>query len=208
MNIRQVMALAPVIPVVTVDGVDQAVGLARALAAGGLPVIEITLRTPSAMEAVAAVAAQVPEAVVGAGTVLDVADVARVKAAGAAFAVSPGLDLELVAAARAAGLPYLPGIQTSSEAMAARKAGLDALKFFPAKAAGGTYALQRLSPVYPTLLFCPSGGIVSDDAPAYLALANVACVGGSFPAPGDRVAAGDWAAVTALARRAAGLATG
>jgi 2-dehydro-3-deoxyphosphogluconate aldolase/(4S)-4-hydroxy-2-oxoglutarate aldolase len=205
---RELMARSRVIPVVVVDGVGQAVDLARALLDGGLPVIEITLRTPEAMSAVEAVVRDVPGMTVGVGTVLAPEQLSTARDVGAAFAVSPGLDLDLVAAARGIDMPYLPGIQTSSEAMAARKAGLDALKFFPAKAAGGPGALKQLHPVYPDLLFCPTGGIGFADAPEYLSLANVACVGGSFPAPADLMAAADWAGITETAARAASLGGG
>ena len=205
MDVRDILKAGPVIPVVTIDDAAQAPGLARALLAGGIRVIEITLRTPAALDAVRAIRDRVPDTIVGIGTLLDEAQIACAVKAGAVFAVSPGFDPALVAPVKAAGLAYLPGIQTVSEAMAARRAGLDTLKFFPAKAAGGTYALDQIRPVLPDLAFCPTGGIGADDAPAYLALPNVLCVGGSFPAPGDAIKAGDWTRIEALARRAAAL---
>ncbi len=205
MHVRDILRAGPVIPVVTIDDAAQAPGLARALLAGGIRVIEVTMRTPAALDAVRAIRRSVPEAIVGVGTLLDADQIAPALDAGARFAVSPGFDPVLVAAAAAAGLAYLPGIQTVSEAMAARRAGLDTLKFFPAKAAGGTYALEQIRPVLPDLAFCPTGGIGAEDAPAYLALANVLCVGGSFPAPGDAIKAGDWTRIEALARQSAAL---
>lgn len=205
MTIRDVLAAGPVIPVVTIDDAAAGPPLARALAAGGIRVIEVTLRTPAALDAVRAIHAEVPDTVLGVGTLLDEDQIGPSAAAGARFAVSPGFDPALVAPVREAGLGYLPGVQTVSEAMAARRAGLDTLKFFPAKAAGGVHALQQMQPLFPQLRFCPTGGIGADDAPAYLALANVMCVGGSFPAPTDAIRAGDWDRVTALARAAVAL---
>ncbi len=205
MNVRDILTAGPVIPVVTIDDASRGAGLARALLAGGIRVIEVTMRTPAALDAVRAIRAQVPEAIVGVGTLLDRQQIAAAVEAGAVFAVSPGFDAEMVAPVAAAGLAYLPGIQTVSEAMAARRAGLDTLKFFPAKAAGGTYALDQIRPVLPEIAFCPTGGIGAEDAPAYLKLPNVLCVGGSFPAPTDAIRAGDWARIEDLARQAAGL---
>jgi len=205
MAIEAVLRGTRMIPVLTIDHPEDAVPLCSALAEGGLPVLEITLRTSAALGAVEAAAKALPEATIGVGTLLDAADFARARDAGASFAVSPGLSLELVDAASDAGIDYLPGIQTSSEAMNGYRAGLRALKFFPAKAAGGTYGLKQLAPLYPGLMFCPTGGIGFDDAPDYLAQPNVACIGGSFASPSDLVAARDWPAITALARKAAAL---
>ena len=205
MAIETVLRSTRMIPVLTIERMEDAVPLCSALAEGGLPVLEITLRTGPALAAVEAVATALPESTIGVGTLLDAADFARSRDAGAGFAVSPGLSMDLVAAAGADGIAYLPGIQTSSEAMNAYRAGLRALKFFPAKAAGGTYGLKQLAPLYPGLMFCPTGGIGFADAPDYLAQPNVACVGGSFASPGDLVAARDWSAITALARKAAAL---
>lgn len=205
MRVREILEAGPVIPVVTIDDAARAPGLAKALLAGGIRVIEVTLRTPAALAAVRAIREQVPDCIVGVGTLLDREQIAPAVEAGAMFAVSPGFDPALVAPVAAAGLAYLPGIQTVSEAMAARRAGLDTLKFFPAKAAGGTYALDQIRPVLPEIAFCPTGGIGAEDAPAYLRLANVRCVGGSFPAPGDAIRDGDWARIEDLARKAAAL---
>lgn len=193
--VRDILIKGPVIPVVTIDDASAAPDLARALLDGGISVIEVTMRTPAALDAVRAIRDAVPDMTAGVGTLLDPERIAEVRASGAQFAVSPGLHLALVDACRTAGLPLLPGIQTVSEAMAARRAGLDTLKFFPAKSAGGPGALDQIHPVLPELKFCPTGGIGADDAPAYLALANVLCVGGSFPAPNDAVKARDWKAI-------------
>ncbi|NQW08627.1 MAG: bifunctional 4-hydroxy-2-oxoglutarate aldolase/2-dehydro-3-deoxy-phosphogluconate aldolase [Alphaproteobacteria bacterium] len=207
MPVRDVLNAGPVIPVVTIDDATQGPGLARALLAGGIRVVEVTLRTAAALEAVRRMADDVPDMTVGVGTLLDRAQLAAAVEAGAQFAVSPGFDPEMVTFVAEAGIGYLPGVQTTSEVMAARRAGLDTLKFFPAKAAGGVYALDQFRPLFPDIRFCPTGGIGIDDAPEYLALSNVLCVGGSFPAPADAIRAGDWARITELARMAAALAT-
>jgi 2-dehydro-3-deoxyphosphogluconate aldolase/(4S)-4-hydroxy-2-oxoglutarate aldolase len=170
-----------------------------------LPVLEITLRTQTALEALKAIAAEVPDAVVGAGTVLEPAQVEHVKRAGARFAVSPGCTPALVTAARAAGLPFLPGIQTVSEAMILVEQGFRLLKFFPAGAAGGPGWLKAVAAPLAGLRFCPTGGIGADTAAAYLSLANVACLGGSWVAPADAVAAGDWVRIEGLAAAASKL---
>ncbi|MDF1794891.1 MAG: bifunctional 4-hydroxy-2-oxoglutarate aldolase/2-dehydro-3-deoxy-phosphogluconate aldolase [Thalassobaculaceae bacterium] len=193
--VRYILSRGPVIPVVTIDDATDGPDLARALLEGGISVIEVTMRTPAALAAVRAIRDTVPEMLAGVGTLLDPGRIGDVLASGAQFAVSPGLDLALVEACREAGLPLLPGIQTVSEAMAARRAGLDTLKFFPAKAAGGPGALGQIHPVLPELKFCPTGGIGAADAKSYLALANVLCVGGSFPAPTDAIRARDWKTV-------------
>lgn len=192
---------APVIPVLTVERVEQAVPLARALVAGGLPVIEVTLRTAAAPAVIAAMA-QVDGAIVGAGTVLSAADVDRAAAAGAAFLVSPGLTETTLAAARSAGLPLLPGIATASDLMRGIELGLSAFKFFPAETSGGAAAVKALAAPFGAVRFCPTGGITADLATSYLALPSVACVGGSWVAPPDAVAHGDWARITALAAAA------
>jgi len=185
--------------------VADAVPLARALVKGGLPVLEITFRTSAALEALAAIAREVPEAVVGAGTVLDQAQLRRAIDAGARFGVSPGCTPALAAAVKAAGLPFLPGVQTVSEAMALREQGFRLLKFFPADAAGGQTWLKAASAPLAGLRFCPTGGVGMETAPGYLALSNVACVGGSWVAPHDAVAAGDWLRIERLAAAAAAL---
>ena len=203
--LRDILNRGPVIPVVTIDDARVGPDLARALLAGGISVIEVTMRTPAALDAVRAIRAEVPEMIAGVGTLLDPERIPDVLAIGAQFAVSPGLDLALVDACRTAGLALLPGIQTVSEALAARRAGLDTLKFFPAKTSGGPAALQQIQPVLPELRFCPTGGIGQADAKDYLALSNVLCVGGSFPAPTDAIRNSDWATVSEKAAAAAGL---
>lgn len=203
MEIAAIAALAPVVPVLTIERVQDAVPLARALVKGGLPVIEITLRTPAAMEALKAIADEVPDAVVGAGTVVEARQVEQVRQAGARFAVSPGCTPNLVAATRAAALPFLPGVQTVSEAMALAEQGFRLLKFFPADAAGGLGWLKAVGAPLAGLRFCPTGGVGADTAQAYLSLANVACVGGSWVAPRSAVTAQDWSQVERLAAAAA-----
>ncbi|MFD6309402.1 MULTISPECIES: bifunctional 4-hydroxy-2-oxoglutarate aldolase/2-dehydro-3-deoxy-phosphogluconate aldolase [Streptomyces] len=200
-----VLDLAPVVPVVVVDDPSDAVPLARALVAGGLRAIEVTLRTPGALDAIRAIADAVPEAVVGAGTVLTPEQVTRSVEAGARFLVSPGWTDSLLDAMRASGVPYLPGVSTASEVLALLERGVRELKFFPAEAAGGTAYLKSLYGPLPQVRFCPTGGIGPGSAPDYLALPNVACVGGSWMLPADAVAARDWARVETLAREAAGL---
>ncbi|MBL0901169.1 MAG: bifunctional 4-hydroxy-2-oxoglutarate aldolase/2-dehydro-3-deoxy-phosphogluconate aldolase [Reyranella sp.] len=197
-----IAALAPVIPVLTIETRESAVPLARALVKGGLPVLEITLRTAVALDALRAIAAEVPEAVAGAGTVLDGGQLDEVRRAGGRFAVSPGCTAALADAARTSGLPFLPGVQTVSEAMELAAQGFRLLKFFPADVAGGVGWLKAVAAPLAGLRFCPTGGIGAGTAAAYLALANVACVGGSWVAPKSAVAAGDWATVERLAAAA------
>ncbi|MDN0194565.1 bifunctional 4-hydroxy-2-oxoglutarate aldolase/2-dehydro-3-deoxy-phosphogluconate aldolase [Streptomyces sp. S.PNR 29] len=203
-----VLDLAPVVPVVVVEDVSDAVPLARALARGGLPVIEVTLRTSAALDAIRAIAGEVPEAVVGAGTVITPAQVGEAVGAGARFLVSPGWTDRLLEAMRASGVPYLPGVSTTSEVVALLERGVREMKFFPAQAAGGTAYLKSLAGPLPQARFCPTGGIGPDSAPEYLALPNVGCVGGSWMLPQDTVAARDWARVETLARAAAELSAG
>ncbi|GAA3426084.1 bifunctional 4-hydroxy-2-oxoglutarate aldolase/2-dehydro-3-deoxy-phosphogluconate aldolase [Streptosporangium sandarakinum] len=197
--------IAPVIPVVVIDDPETAVPLARALVAGGLPVIEVTLRTACALDAVARIAAEVPEAVVGAGTVRTPADVTASVAAGARFLVSPGSTPRLLDAMEEGGIPFLPGAATSSEVMALAERGLTEMKFFPAEAAGGMPYLKSLGGPLPEVRFCPTGGIRLQTAPEYLALANVGCVGGTWLTPADALAAGDYARIEKLAAEAAAL---
>ncbi|MEV4077140.1 bifunctional 4-hydroxy-2-oxoglutarate aldolase/2-dehydro-3-deoxy-phosphogluconate aldolase [Nonomuraea fuscirosea] len=197
--------LAPVIPVVVIDDVETAVPLARALVAGGLPAIEVTLRTPAAREAIARIAAEVPEATVGAGTVRTADDISASVAAGAKFLVSPGTTPSLVEALEASGVPFLPGAVTVSEAMALAERGIKELKFFPAEAAGGVTYLKSLGGPLPDVRFCPTGGIRVETAPDYLALPNVGCVGGTWLTPADALASGDWTRVEKLAAEAAAL---
>ena len=203
MDISAIAALAPVVPVLTIERTADAVPLARALVKGGLPVLEITLRTEAALAALAAIAAEVPDAVVGAGTVLPPRQFDDVTRAGARFAVSPGCTPTLVTAARAAGLPFLPGIQTVSEAMVLAEQGFGLMKFFPADVTGGLAWLKAVAAPLAGLRFCPTGGVGADTAQTYLSLANVACVGGSWVAPRDAVAAGDWVRIERLAAAAA-----
>ncbi len=205
MDIAAIAALAPVVPVLTVERLGDAVPLARALVRGGLPALEITLRTPVALDAIAAIAREVEGAVVGAGTIRDAADVGLVVAAGARFAVSPGFSPAVGVAVRAAGLPFLPGIQTVSESLAAAGQGWQLQKFFPADVAGGPGWLKAVAAPLAGLRFCPTGGVGPGTAPDYLALPNVACVGGSWVAPKDAVAAMDWARIERLAAAAAAL---
>ncbi|MFJ9818121.1 bifunctional 4-hydroxy-2-oxoglutarate aldolase/2-dehydro-3-deoxy-phosphogluconate aldolase [Streptomyces sp. NPDC101151] len=200
-----VLDLAPVVPVVVVSDASDAVPLARALVAGGLPAIEVTLRTPAALDAIRAIAREVPDAVVGAGTVLTPEQVTECVAAGARFLVSPGWTDGLLTAMRASGVPFLPGVSTTSEVVALLERGVREMKFFPAQAAGGTAYLKSLAGPLPQARFCPTGGIGPATAPEYLSLPNVGCVGGSWMVPADAVAAGDWARVEELARAAAGL---
>ncbi|MEV0929213.1 bifunctional 4-hydroxy-2-oxoglutarate aldolase/2-dehydro-3-deoxy-phosphogluconate aldolase [Streptomyces phaeochromogenes] len=200
-----VLELAPVVPVVVVDDVADAVPLARALVAGGLPAIEVTLRTPVALDAIRAIADGVPEAVVGAGTVISPDQVAQSVAAGARFLVSPGWTDVLLDAMKASGVPFLPGVSTTSEVVALLERGVSDMKFFPAQAAGGTAYLKSLAGPLPQARFCPTGGIGPAVAPDYLALPNVLCVGGSWMLPPDAIASEDWARVETLAREAASL---
>ncbi|MES0832341.1 MULTISPECIES: bifunctional 4-hydroxy-2-oxoglutarate aldolase/2-dehydro-3-deoxy-phosphogluconate aldolase [Nocardiopsidaceae] len=200
-----ILDLAPVMPVVVVSDAETAVPLARALVAGGLPGIEVTLRTPAALEAIGRIAAEVPEAVVGAGTVVSPGQARAAAEAGARFLVSPGCTADLASAMADTGLPFLPGVGTVSEAMALLERGLSALKFFPAEAAGGAAFLKSLTGPLPQVRFCPTGGITAASAPSYLALSNVGCVGGSWLTPADLVSAGDWGRVTRLAEEAAAL---
>ncbi|MGC0382302.1 bifunctional 4-hydroxy-2-oxoglutarate aldolase/2-dehydro-3-deoxy-phosphogluconate aldolase [Streptomyces sp. SAI-129] len=203
-----VLDLAPVVPVVVVDDPADAVPLARALVAGGLPAIEVTLRTPVALDAIRAIAGEVPGAVVGAGTVITAEQVAEVVAAGARFLVSPGWTDALLEAMRASGVPFLPGVSTTSEVVALLERGVREMKFFPAEAAGGTAYLKALAAPLPQARFCPTGGVSPASAPEYLALPNVGCVGGSWMLPKDAVADRDWGRVEALAREAAALSAG
>jgi 2-dehydro-3-deoxyphosphogluconate aldolase/(4S)-4-hydroxy-2-oxoglutarate aldolase len=205
MDMAAIAARAPVIPVLTIGRAADAVPLARALVRGGLPVLEVTLRTPAAVAALRAIAAEVPDAVLGAGTLVQARQFAEVREAGATFAVSPGCTSDLVAAATAAGLPFLPGIQSVSEAMTLAEQGFRLMKFFPADAAGGVAWLKAAAAPLADLRFCPTGGITAENASHYLALANVACVGGSWVAPCAAVSAGDWVAIERLAAAAAAL---
>ncbi|MEF9882623.1 bifunctional 4-hydroxy-2-oxoglutarate aldolase/2-dehydro-3-deoxy-phosphogluconate aldolase [Streptomyces sp. P9-A4] len=195
----------PVVPVVVIEDAADAVPLARALVAGGLPLVEVTLRTPAALDAVRAIGAEVPEAVVGVGTVVSAAGVADAVGAGARFLVSPGWTGRLLAAMRESGVPFLPGVSTASEVVALLEQGVESMKFFPAEAAGGVPYLKSLAGPLPRARFCPTGGVSRASAPGYLSLPNVGCVGGTWMLPPDALAARDWARVETLAREAAGL---
>ena len=201
----KIMTLAPVIPVLTVRDVEDALGQARALVAGGLFAIEVTLRTAAGLDAIAAIAREVPGAYVGAGTIVEPAQIEAAIKAGARFLVSPGCSARLADAAAAAPIPFLPGVATPSEAMALRERGFRALKLFPAEAVGGVKLLSSIAGPLPDLVFCPTGGIDLAKAPSYLALANVKCVGGSWMLPKAALEARDYAKVETLAREAAGL---
>ncbi|SIQ14025.1 2-keto-3-deoxy-phosphogluconate aldolase [Rhizobium sp. RU35A] len=204
-TLLSILKLQPVVPVLIVEDVASAVPLARALVAGGLKAIEITLRTPAALDAVKAVAAEVEGAHVGAGTILNARDFEAAVKAGSTFIVSPGVAPGVLAAARDSAVPLLPGAATASEVMTLREAGYDVLKFFPAEQAGGAAYLKALSSPLAGTVFCPTGGISLKNANDYLSLPNVVCVGGSWVAPKDLVAAGDWAGITKLASEAAAL---
>lgn len=200
-----VLDYAPVVPVVVVSDASDAVPLARALVAGGLPAIEVTLRTPAALDAIRAIADAVPDAVVGAGTVLTPEQVDDCVGAGARFLVSPGWTDALLGAMRGSGVPFLPGVSTTSEVVALLERGVREMKFFPAQAAGGTAYLRSLAGPLPQARFCPTGGIGPATAPEYLSLPNVGCVGGSWMIPAEAVTAGDWGRIEELARSAARL---
>jgi 2-dehydro-3-deoxyphosphogluconate aldolase / (4S)-4-hydroxy-2-oxoglutarate aldolase len=204
---KQVMRDAPVIPVIVLNDVAQAVPLARALLTGGIRMLEVTLRTTQALACISAIARELPLAVVGAGTVRNADDVQAAAQAGARFLVSPGYTQSIGQAARAAGLPLLPGVATGSEIMAAMDEGYTELKFFPALQAGGTAMLKAWSGPFGDVRFCPTGGITEQNAREFLALPNVACVGGSWLVPAEALARQDWALVTRLAAQAVQLRT-
>ena len=200
-----IVSQTAVIPVLTIERASDAVPLARALVAGGLTVLEVTLRTPAALAAIALIAEQVREAIVGVGTVTEAADVAPAMRAGAKYLVTPGTPPDLAAALADAPIPALPGCATVSEAMALADRGFAVLKFFPAEASGGISWLKAVAAPLPDLRFCPTGGIDGKNAATYLTLPNVIAVGGSWVAPKDAIAAGDFDRITALARKAATL---
>jgi 2-dehydro-3-deoxyphosphogluconate aldolase/(4S)-4-hydroxy-2-oxoglutarate aldolase len=205
MHIDQILSAGPVIPVIVIHDAAHAVPLAGALLAGGVRVLEVTLRTPAALPAVRAIRDRYPEAIVGVGTVTRPEEWAQALAAGAQFGVSPAATPGLFAAIPASGIPFLPGVMTPSEALAARDAGFTALKLFPAVPAGGVAMLKAIGSVFPELRFCPTGGISAATARDFLALSNVACVGGSWLAPEALLQAGDWGRIEQLAREAAAL---
>lgn len=200
----EICALAPVVPVLVVEDAGKAKGLAAALVKGGLPALEVTLRTPAALDAIRAMS-EVPGGVVGAGTLLTPADVKAAKAAGASFGVSPGATDRLVAACEDEGLPLLPGAATATEVMILLEKGFTVQKFFPAEASGGAPALASIGAPIPQVKFCPTGGVSMKNIGDYLKLPNVLCCGGSWVAPKDAVTAGDWSRIETLAREAAAL---
>lgn len=201
----QLLGISPVIPVVVIDDVENAVPLARALVDGGIPIIEVTLRTPAGLPSIRRIAAQVPEIRVGAGTVIDIHQLDAVLEAGSQFVVTPGSPVALVDAILDRGLPLLAGAGTLTEMMTLMSRGHRALKFFPAEQSGGARYLKAVSGPLPGARFCPTGGITPANAAEYLASPNVGCVGGSWLSPPELLAAGDWSAITALARQAAEL---
>ena len=203
-----VFAKAPVLPVIVIDRVEDAVPLARALVAGGLPVLEVTLRTAAALEGMRRIAAEVEGAVLGAGTVLAPADLEASAAAGCTFAISPGATPALYHAADASPIAWLPAVATASEVMQGLAHGHQRFKFFPAVSSGGIPALKGFAGPFPQVRFCPTGGIDATSAPDFLALPNVGTVGGSWMLPKDAIVAGDWARIERLAREAAGLHAG
>jgi len=199
---EEILHQGPVIPVMVIHKLEQAVPLAKALMAGGIRVLEITLRTPAAVEAIRAISRDVPGAMVGAGTVTCAEELAAVAGAGAVFAISPGLTVELLQAANQGTIPLIPGISTVSELMTGMALGYTHFKFFPAEAAGGIKMLKAIAGPFPQITFCPTGGITPDNYRDYLTLANVACVGGSWIAPQGAMDQGDWAQITSLTREA------
>ncbi len=205
MTAEDALRLSPVMPVVVIDDAAQATALARALLAGGVRTVEVTLRTPAALDAIRAIAAAAPEMVVGAGTVLTADDLRAAADAGARYALSPGGTPKLMKAARKVAIPFIPGVASASEIMRGRELGYRCFKFFPAEQLGGVAALKAQAGPLPDVRFCPTGSITLEKAPAYLALENVLCVGGSWIAPAEKIRAGDWAAIEAAARQAAAL---
>ncbi|WP_442776514.1 bifunctional 4-hydroxy-2-oxoglutarate aldolase/2-dehydro-3-deoxy-phosphogluconate aldolase [Sphaerotilus montanus] len=205
MNTLELAACGPVIPVIVIDRVEDAVPLARALVAGGVRVLEVTLRTPAALDCIRAMVAAVPEAIVGAGTVRSIADAQAAKDAGCQFAVSPGYTSEIGRACLDIGLPLLPGVSTASEVMMANADGYRFLKLFPATAVGGINLLKAFASPFHDVVFCPTGGITLGTAPQFLALPNGKACGGSWLTPADAVKSGDWARITRLAAEAQAL---
>jgi 2-dehydro-3-deoxyphosphogluconate aldolase/(4S)-4-hydroxy-2-oxoglutarate aldolase len=206
MNAGELLDLAPVVPVVVIEEEAAAVPLARALAAGGVSIIEVTLRTEAALESIRRIATEVPDVVVGAGTIVQPADAERAAKAGARFLVSPGCPGGLRQAMTATGLPFLPGVSTVSEVMALLEHGITAMKFFPAEPSGGPAYLKALHGPLPQVRFCPTGGITTANAPGYLKLPNVGCVGGSWLTPAEAVRGGEWTRIESLARETTALA--
>lgn len=202
MTLLEIMHASPVIPVIAIDDIAHAVPLAKALVEGGIRVLEVTLRTAHGLPAIRAMTEQVPGAIVGVGTLTQPEEFAAARDAGAMFGVSPGLTSRLIDAAKSSGLPWLPGVMSPSEVMAAREAGFRQLKLFPAVPAGGVGMLNAIAGPLPDVMFCPTGGISQETAPQFLACKNVACVGGSWLTPKGAIHAGDWARIRALAAAA------
>ena len=202
-KIASILNASPVISIVTVTEIGHAVPLARALLRGGIRAVEITLRTAVAVDAIRAIASEVPDILLGAGTVLNARDLENAARAGAAFAISPGMTPALLSAAKNGPIPFLPGVATPSEIMLALESGFDHLKFFPASVFGGVDGLKAFAGPFPNVRFCPTGGITVESAPRYLALSNVLCVGGSWLTPASALASGDWAQIERLAHQAA-----
>lgn len=202
-EIERILKLSPVMPVVVIEEAELAPALARAFVRGGIRVVEVTLRTPTALRAIEAIARHVPEIAVGAGTVLSVADLQAAATAGATFAISPGATPELLRAGASASIPYLPAVATASELMQGLACGYRCFKFFPAAQAGGTAMLKAFAGPFPQARFCPTGGITQESVRSYLDLPNVLCAGGSWLSPAEALAARDWARIEALAARAA-----
>jgi len=205
MTLLEIMRASPVIPVIAVDNPEHAVPLAQALVAGGIRVLEVTLRTEHGIPAIRAIAREVPDAIVGVGTLTQADELAAARDAGAVFGVSPGLTPGLIEAAKRSGLPLLPGVMTPSEVMLAREAGFRQLKLFPAVPAGGIGMLNAIAGPLPDVTFCPTGGISQENAAQFLACRNVACVGGSWLTPKNAMQSGDWKTITELARAASAL---
>ena len=198
----EILQTGPVVPVMVIEDVEHAVPLAKALVAGGVRVLEITLRSDAALESIKRISEQVPDAIVGAGTVASAKDLENIVAAGAVFAISPGLTPKLLEAAAKSSIPLIPGISSASELMYGMEVGLSEFKFFPAEAAGGKQMIKSLGGPFPHITFCPTGGISPANYKDYLALKNVACVGGSWLAPKDAVLNGDWKTITSLCKNA------
>lgn len=199
---QEVFATSPVVPVLVIKKLEHALPLAKALIAGGINILEVTLRTPVALDAIALIAKELPEAMIGAGTVTNAEQLQQVTDAGAKFAISPGMTADLLAAGQSGPIALIPGISSTSDLMKARDAGYTYLKFFPAEAVGGVKAIKSISGPFPDMVFCPTGGISLSNYNEYLALSNIHCVGGSWLAPDDMMEAGDWEGITQLARDA------
>lgn len=198
----EIFAAGPVVPVLVINDADKAVPLAKALMAGGIKVLEVTLRTPAALDVIKRIAQEVPDALIGAGTVTNAQQLKAVTEAGAKFAISPGMTAELLKAGQDGSIPLIPGISSTSDLMKGKDAGYTHMKFFPAEASGGIKAIKSISGPFPDVTFCPTGGISPSNYRDYLALKNVACVGGSWVAPDDAIEAGDWQRITDLAKEA------